>query len=267
MGCPGRGFSSHRSGFVTRTCIKNILENHGKKLSKSTVEAVLRWGGWQAVTGAMTVMRTYARRVIDEHLCGYGLCGPHDINDNECLIRKKKYYGIDKRPVAPIIDCGRNRDPLQIRMYTWRCQKWLEFQNCLNELCSSIMASGCANSKIMPVRRYVEFRKVLNMYIKLKPNKSVVRQYESLLGRRQEIWMECLKESRQCATSMYRALPVEVRDPGCECCLQLCYSDMVAVDIGGVKLQGGLDRDGLQGFPHSFTWLSCDACNVSGCKI
>lgn len=52
----------------------------------------------------MTVMRTYARRVIDEHLCGYGLCGPHDINDSEWLIRKKKYYGSDKRPVAPIID-------------------------------------------------------------------------------------------------------------------------------------------------------------------
>lgn len=45
MGCAGRGFSSHRSGIVTRTCIKNILENHGNKLSKPTVEAVLQWGG------------------------------------------------------------------------------------------------------------------------------------------------------------------------------------------------------------------------------
>ena len=50
MGSPGRGFSAHRSGFVSRTCILAILASKGKELPPGTIEVMIRWGGWQAVT-------------------------------------------------------------------------------------------------------------------------------------------------------------------------------------------------------------------------
>ena len=61
MGSPGRGFSAHRSGFVSRTCILAILASRGKELSAGTIELVIRSGGWQAGTRARMVLRVYAR--------------------------------------------------------------------------------------------------------------------------------------------------------------------------------------------------------------
>ena len=69
MGSRPRGFSAHRSGVVTRACILAILESKGKELPGSgppgRMDIIIRWGGWQCVTGEKTVMRIYARKVID----------------------------------------------------------------------------------------------------------------------------------------------------------------------------------------------------------
>lgn len=57
MGHLPRPFSAHRSGFVSRCCILAILQARGKELSTDMIEVMIRWGGWQAVTGARTVLR------------------------------------------------------------------------------------------------------------------------------------------------------------------------------------------------------------------
>lgn len=44
-GSPPRGFSSHRSGFVSRTCILAILHNKGTELPPGVVDMMVRAGG------------------------------------------------------------------------------------------------------------------------------------------------------------------------------------------------------------------------------
>lgn len=48
MNSPARGYSSHRSGFVTRACILDLMHNEGRDLSSGTLELIVRWGGWQS---------------------------------------------------------------------------------------------------------------------------------------------------------------------------------------------------------------------------
>ena len=82
MGSLGRGCSAHRAGFVSRTCILAILNSKGTELSPGTIEMMIRWGGWQAATGAKTVLRIYARKIIDKYLDPYRLSLGYELSDN-----------------------------------------------------------------------------------------------------------------------------------------------------------------------------------------
>ncbi len=73
IGFVPRGFSSHRSGFVSRTCILGILHDKRIQLPPGLIDMMVRAGGWQAVTDAETVLRVYARRIIDEHIDMYSV--------------------------------------------------------------------------------------------------------------------------------------------------------------------------------------------------
>lgn len=50
-----------------------LLRSCGKELPESQLQALVRWGGWTGHTGIMTVMRTYAGKVMDAFLDVYGL--------------------------------------------------------------------------------------------------------------------------------------------------------------------------------------------------
>ena len=68
MGSRPRGFSAHRSGFMSRSCILGVLEAQGTKLPEGLINIIARLGGWSTVSGDTTVMSVYARKVIDNHL-------------------------------------------------------------------------------------------------------------------------------------------------------------------------------------------------------
>lgn len=117
MGSPGRGFFAHRSGFVSRTCISAILASKGKELSPGTIEVMIRWGGWQAITGVKTVLSIYARKVIDEYLDPYGLSLGYELSDEAWEDKKQQYLGRPRYPKDPVVDRGRNKRPLQFRVH------------------------------------------------------------------------------------------------------------------------------------------------------
>lgn len=212
------------------------------------------------MTGARTVLRTYARGVIDEHLCGYGLSMHHDMSDSDWDERKKVYYGKDRHPDVTIVDPGRNRDSLQIRIHAWRSAEWMKYLGHLNDACAAMLLAACNDKAIMPVRRYIEYREAFNAYLKKNSGSAVVKQYRHLLFVRQDVWKRCLNDSRACASASYSLLSVEKRDPTCALCRKLQYSDMVPVDVGGVRLGGGIATNGMHGLPIVFSWPSCMQC-------
>ena len=108
---------SARSGFVSRTCILAILGSKGKKLPPGTIEVMIRWGGWQAVTGARTVLRIYARKVIDRYLAPYSLSLGYELSDEEWEQKRRAYLGVPKYLEEPVVDRGRNRLPFQVRVH------------------------------------------------------------------------------------------------------------------------------------------------------
>ena len=73
MGRQPRGLSSHRRGCVTRACIQTLLQPKRVGMQEGVVDCIVRWGGWQAVTGNITVLRVDAYKVIDQYLAVFGL--------------------------------------------------------------------------------------------------------------------------------------------------------------------------------------------------
>lgn len=55
------------------------MHSEGQGLPTSTLNVVVRAGGWQAVTGVTTILKTYARKVIDEHTHLYSISLGYDI--------------------------------------------------------------------------------------------------------------------------------------------------------------------------------------------
>ncbi len=60
--------------------------------------AIVRAGDWQAVTGAMTVMRVYARNILDEMLDTYALSFGVECSDEEWKERLNDYLNVCLRP-------------------------------------------------------------------------------------------------------------------------------------------------------------------------
>ena len=205
MGSPGRGFSAHRSGFVSRTCILGIINSKGKELSPGTKGLMIRWGGWQAVTGAKTVLRIYARKVIDKYLDPYSLSLGHELSDKEWEAKRKEYLGVPKFPEAPVIDWGRSSLPLQIRVHAWRSECWLDFQRALNSCCANIMSAAFADKDIMPVNRYRQARRAFSVFVTERAESGLVEEYMCLLAMRQRVWASCVSHAiRGCESAFLR---------------------------------------------------------------
>lgn len=93
MGSRPRGYSAHRPGFVARACILGVMHSEGQGLPTSTLIVVVRAGGWQAVTGVTTILKTYARKVIDEHIDLYSISLGYDIGKQGWEDRVRAYLG------------------------------------------------------------------------------------------------------------------------------------------------------------------------------
>ena len=202
MGSPGRGFSAHRSGFVSRTCILAIIASKGKELSPGAIEVMIRAGGWQAVTGARTVLRIYARKVIDKYMDPYSLSLGHELSDEEWQAKREEYLGVPRWPEKPFVDWGRSRLPFQVRLHLWR---WMGFQKALNETCAAIMAAALADQEIMPVNRCRQVRRAFSVFVTERGGSEVVQEYLSLLAMRQRMWSACVKEAIEaCESAFFR---------------------------------------------------------------
>lgn len=79
MGNEPRGYSAHRTGFVSRACILAVIRQNALQLPEAALTAILRAGGWQAVTGIPTVLRVYARKVLDQYIDMKSLSLEHDL--------------------------------------------------------------------------------------------------------------------------------------------------------------------------------------------
>ena len=217
-----------------------ILDAKGKELSPGTIEVMVRLGGWQAVTGARTVLRTYARKVIDEFVDASGLSLGYNWSDAEWARRKAEYLGVPRFPSEPVVDPGRTPLPLQLRVHAWRSKEWLCFQDRSNRVCALIGAAANADAEIMPVNRYCEARRAFNVYIKRRPGCPLVLEYRALRKRRALLWQACVKEAqRRCESSFYRSGVVE--DPNVYMFAKRYLRFLREVDIGNVKMDGTIN--------------------------
>lgn len=202
MGCPGGGFSAHRSGFVSRTCILAILNSRGQEIPPGTIEVMVRAGGWQAVTGARTVLRIYARPVIDKFIDHYSLSLGYDVGEKEWAARKAAFFGVPRFPEVPVVDAGRTQLPLQLRLLALRSATWVNFMVELNAACANIMSAAMKDSVIMPIRRYRQDRRAFCLYIATHVADVNVKRYCNLLQRRTKLWATCVaKVTADCKRS------------------------------------------------------------------
>ena len=195
MGCEPRKFSSHRSGFVSRTCILAILDARGKELPLDVIEVMVRWGGWQAVTRARTVLRVYARKILDQFVDPYALSLGFEASEAEWEKRKAEYLGSAIFPSQAIFDCGRSVAPLQVRMRAWQGRNWQNFQSALNDASAKMMRASFRDKDVMPMHRYRQARRAYNLYRKQHRGQQVVRSLEQLLRVRNATWKSCLEEA------------------------------------------------------------------------
>ncbi|KAL3132154.1 hypothetical protein ABBQ32_008761 [Trebouxia sp. C0010 RCD-2024] len=95
MGNEPRGYSAHRTGFVSRACILAVIRQNALQLPEAALTAILRAGGWQAVTGIPTVLRVYARKVLDQYIDMKSLSLEHDLG-LECFKDTVLDYNVEK---------------------------------------------------------------------------------------------------------------------------------------------------------------------------
>ena len=247
MGSLGRGFSAHRSGLVSRTCILAIL-------ASKAIEVMIRWGGWQAVTGAKTVLRIYARKVIDKYLDPYGLSLGYEPSDLEWEQKRKEYLGRPRYPEQPVVHRGRRSLPFQIKVHAWRSKRWIHFLRRLNDICSDIMSAALADREIMPVHRYREARRAFRVFISERAEFGAVQEYLHFLAMRQYVW------SRSANTSI--ALALESHNPAADDGKQVANS--ILASAPGHPFWMHLLTNIMDRAVHSDKWHEVDAIQETG---
>ena len=255
MGSKPRGFSAHRSGFVSRTCILGIMHNKGTELPPGLMDMMVRAGGWQAVTGAKTVLRVYARQVIDEHLDVYSMSLGIDSSPVDWARKIALYKGEAVFPDKPVVDLGRGNDGLQFRMLTWRCPMWQSHLAALNHACSSIVHAAMFDQRIMHVKGYKELRHAFSdcKQHAAYRDSAVVTTLQRLSTERPKVWRACV-----CAIGQ-KCLYSFVNNPVLSCTDRSGYRKHLAeVQIGFVGLAGILvtsrPADLLWDHNYAFAW-------------
>ena len=117
MGHEPRGFSSQRSGAVTRAFILALFGSDGIGVDDKYVQSILRLGGWQCVTGAMTVFKIYARKVIDHYVDGQSLFLGRMEGRAYWQAKREQYTNCRKKPLRMFKEACSEAAPLQVRVF------------------------------------------------------------------------------------------------------------------------------------------------------
>ena len=186
-----------------------ILDKKGKELPEGTLQLVMRWAGWQAVTGTKTVMDIYARKIVDQFLDPYGIINGCCASAEHWERKLKKYLGHPVFPDKPIIDLGHTQVHMQVCVIAWRLHQWLQLQSGLNALGNRIMTAASVDDAVMPMNRYVQRPRAFNLYVAQFPSAPAVLRYKQLLRHRVKFWKACVKSSiKLCRHSCFDMSPV-----------------------------------------------------------
>lgn len=240
LGCRPRGFSAHRSGFVSRTCIIGIMQNRGTELPPGLIDMMVRAGGWQAVTGAKTVLRVYARQVIDQHMDLYSMSLGFRRSDADWARKLEAYVGDARWPDKPRANAGRTDSCLQLRVLAWRSPAWLTQQAALNRCCDDIMTAAVVDKDIMPVRGYQELRAAFShckKHVRYQQSQAVLH-LQQLRSDRQSLWKSCIADVKKaCFHSYLSCIDVRRADPSRHLAFRQYFQLLADVEIGQVLLQ------------------------------
>ena len=241
MDRPGRGFSAHRRGFVTRACILEIISRKGKGLSDKFMNAITRAGGWQSITGVQTVMRVYANKIIDTYLSTSGLTMGRSISDWEWERRLAMYRGPDAHPQWPPQETGATNEPLPLRWVVMHDAACVSHRQELSRLAARLLQVGNADLAIMPMNRYRQQREVVTRVAKSRPNALVVVEYKAMRGRSRKVYNLALDSAMSRLVAHFRAMCMQ---RGCVSLLgRFARSNALArlkgVTIGNVPLLEG----------------------------
>lgn len=179
FGSDPRGFSSHRRGCVTRACTLDVMEHEGKQLSDGTLNAIARWGGWQAFTGVRTLLRVYAQTVLDSFLDGFRLGLGRQPGKEEWAARTKEYIGPDVFPEEAFVAPGSLR-PLRVRFHVWHNGAVAAWREEMNMVVGGIVAKAVHDQSIWPVRRFVCERDAFVAFCKRYPDHALVMRLRTL---------------------------------------------------------------------------------------
>ena len=128
-------------------------------MDPARVESIIRLGGWQAVTGSMTVFRIYARKVIDRYVDNHCLFLGRVHSQEHWKAKLHSYLDVRRPPVLAFKD-ARSMHVQQLHMAVVRCAAWREELGRLNGLAAKVLQLGIS---MMPVARYCEYAGAFQM--------------------------------------------------------------------------------------------------------
>lgn len=234
MGSVERGYSSHRRGMATRVCDLALFEGSNRSLSNGVLNAAVRQGGWQAVTGVKTLLRTYAAPSIDKSLDSFRLSFGRIPSVAEKSERLQSYVG-------PELGFGEqsvwatNLDsvPLILRALAWETPQWKDHSTKLDQAVLAISLVAEEDTEIMPVRNFVEPRLAFNTALEKYAGTVAVRNYIGLCRARRTLWLKTLSEVIKCFNVEY-----EDRCRRLTCFKERAYETVADLEIGNVTRHG-----------------------------
>lgn len=142
------------------------------------------------------------------------------------------------------MDPRQNLDPLLIRLHAWQSKAWQKFLKSINAFVAAIIRKGMQDETIVPVRRYLENRKVLTQYLSKYNESKEVKKYNDLTFERSLIWQDCLEASRKAAYASFVKSGV-CRSPTAYKKKQGFYQFLEPFYIGNVSLDGKVVHRGV----------------------
>lgn len=199
MGHRERGLSAHRSGCVTRACIQTLIENKGVALPMDRLHLVARWGGWEYSTGLATMLKTYARKVLDIFTCTGHLAFGDKRSDVWWDKKLIQYIGPKLRPTSAIYDHGVCNLDMAEKVKVWRTVTWTNYMKLVNSASSELMRWGRTDMRICEMNRYVEEAVIYKEARVFFANREVALDLHHLLGRvvEKRVWESAMQEFRQ----------------------------------------------------------------------
>lgn len=200
MGKPGRGFSAHRRGCVTRACILALFDTKGRELPEDVLHAIVRWGGWTGVTGIMTMIRIYACHAMDEYLDGFALGLGKTKSDAAWAARKAEYIGPELTPVGGV---ARHKTkaglPMVVKTHAYADPGFIAARNSMVVAARAVLAAALRDKRTMPWARWQEARAAFVQYCKLERCSTVVTEYYAAKARLLRSWQQARQYAvREC---------------------------------------------------------------------